>query len=244
MNSFATMETKTMSDVRRLYEAMLVDSGNAKKRKNLEMLWAILLEMQKKGAYDYSVSKVGTELGKLPGGMRTQSIHNAKGVHFKRLIQAFGTAVGGSLTKVAKDKSQADRAIDMISDPGIRSVLRQSLERLKKLEHENDDLRSAFKHLRIWNSDPMHRAVPSIETITGKSGANLSERRPASVISTRLADALRKGIDRDRLAERGLNVLEDGSIINGKTVLFPPGFVEAIFAILLYEDKICYDSID
>jgi hypothetical protein len=228
ISDILNVEIKTMEEVRHLYEAMIGETDNAKKHKNLEMLWSVLNKMQKNGAYDYSVAKVGAELEKLPGGMRTQSIHNAKGVYFKRLIQAFGTAAGGSLNKIAKDKSQADRAIDLISDPGIRSVLRQSMERLKKLEHENNELRSAFKQLRIWNSDPILDPAQPKRTITENSETLSPAQRQSAVISQRLVEALRKGIDKDRLAERGLVVHDNGSITMGKVVLFPPGFVEAI----------------
>ena len=236
MSELLTTGIKTMAEVRRLYEAMFNEADNSKKRKNLEMLWTVLEEMQRNGAYDYSVAKVGAELEKLPGGMRTQSIHNAKGVHFKRLIQAFGTAAGGSLNKIAKDKSQADRAIDLISDPGIRSVLRQSLERLKKLERENDELRSSFKQLRIWNSDPILGPAPTKGGIGENADILPPAQQQSAVVSKRLAEALRKGIDRDRLAERGLVVHDNGSITSGNVVLFPPGFVEAIEAVLQDHD--------
>ena len=44
---------------------------------------------------------------------------------------------------------------------------------------------------------------------------------------------LKKGMDKDRLAERGLSIRDDGAIADEQGIaLFPPGFATAILALL------------
>lgn len=201
------------------------DTNRAGKRRNLEILWQVLNDIRASGKRDYSLAEVGRRSAAL-SGMQTQSLRNEQGKQFREIIHAYAAAVDGSTRYVAKERSQVDAALDMISDPSARVVLRTAIHQAKKLKEENDNLRAAFTRLSIGSSNP--------------SGGETQEReQPLCIqrLSARNLAALRKGISRTRLIERGLDVQPDGSIkTDAGLVLFPPAFTLAINAIIESHD--------
>lgn len=219
-----TTAPDVVRNARQLYQAHRGAARHDSKRRNLDLLWQVLEGIRSEGGRDYCLAEVGRRLESC-GGPRTQSLRNAQGAHFREVISAYAEAAGGSTRYVAQDRSQVEAALELITDPSIRATLRMAIDEGKRLKVVNDNLHAAFKTLQLGAS-----IMPAITA---------AELRPAAAAATgdtlspRLRSALHKGVDPTRLAERGLSVLDDGSIhSDAGEALFPPGFVTAVRAVL------------
>ena len=221
MNQVVNGLPEALLPVREEFETIRAAAKRESTRANLDLLWATLEDMRLAAKIDFSLAEVGRALERR-GGPKTQSLRNAQGEHFRRIITAYAQALSASTRYVAKNKSQVELALDLIADPGIRGVLRHALADLKRLKRENDMLRAAYKELRI-----------GALAVQPESRTEVLPPQPSLLLSPRLVDALRKGMDSRRLKERGLSVNDNGSIVDaGEVPLFPPGFATAIAAIL------------
>ena len=211
-------------DARQLYQTFRHAANRESKVKNLDLLWEVLEAIREEGSRDYSLAEVGRRLEAI-GGPKTQSLRNAQGAHFRDVITAYADAVSGSKKYVAKGKSQVEAALELITDPSIRATLRMAIEEGKRLKVVNDNLHAAFKTLQVGATPTPPAAPASHPAITSPASG--------SPLTPRLRNALSKGVDRARLAERGLIVADDGSILTqaGEPV-FPPAFVTALDAVL------------
>lgn len=211
----STTAPDVVRDARQLYRSYREAATRASKVKNLDLLWEALEGVRDEGGRDYSLAEVGRRLEAL-GGLKTQSLRNSQGSDFREVISAYASALSGSTRYVAKRKSQVEVALELIADPSIRATLRMAVEDGRRLKVVNDNLHAAFKTLQVG-------ALPAPATLPAATTA----------MSPRFRNALRKGVDRTRLAERGLTVMEDGSIhTEAGEALFPPAFVSAVEAAL------------
>ncbi len=211
-------------DARQLYMSYWEAANRGAKRRNLDLLWEVLEAIREHGGRDYSLAEVGRRL-EASGGPKTQSLRNAQGVHFREVITAYANAVSGSKKYLAKGRSQVEAALDLITDQSVRATLRMAIEEGKRLKVVNDNLHAAFKTLQVG-------AVQSPPTAPSAQGAITTD-AAASPLTPRLRNALLKGIDRTRLAERGFIVPDDGSIqTEAGDAVFPAAFVTAIEAAL------------
>jgi hypothetical protein len=205
-------------DARQLYQSYRDTANRESKLKNLDLLWEVLEAIREEGGRDYSLAEVGRRL-EAAGGPKTQSLRNVQGAHFRDVITAYADAVSGSKKYVAKGGSQVEAALELITDPSIRATLRMAIEEGKRLKVVNDNLHAAFKTLQVGAVGTAVAEVPQI-------AAPVTSVEP---LPAKLLRALKKGMDRTRLAERGMQVLEDGSIRDEHgDVLFPPAFATAI----------------
>ena len=100
------------------------------------------------------------------------------------------------------------------------------IEEGKRLKVGNDNLHAAFKTLQVGAVGAAAVDVPQIA-----AAAKSVEPLPAKFLR-----ALKKGMDRTRLAERGMHVQGDGSIRDEHDdVVFPPAFATAVDAVLSVE---------
>ena len=209
-------------NARQLYQSYRDTANRESKRKNLDLLWEVLEAIREEGGRDYSLAEVGRRL-EAAGGPKTQSLRNVQGAHFRNVITAYADAVSGSKKYVAKGRSQVEAALELITDPSIKATLRMAIEEGKRLKVVNDNLHAAFKTLQVGAVATAAAEVPQI-------AAPVTSVEP---LPAKLLRALKKGMDRTRLAERGMQVLEDGSIHDEHgEVLFPPAFATAIDSIL------------
>lgn len=214
-----------LKDARQLYQAHRSAATKPTKAENLDKVWEVLNAIREDGDRDYSLAEVGRRLEKI-GGPKTQSLRNSQGAHYREIITAYANAASGATRYVAKTKSNVEQALDLITDPSIRAVLRVALDDAKRLKVVNDNLHAAFKSLQVG---PSLSQEPSPECLP-----QTPELKPGTPeLSPRMANALRKGIDTARLAQQGLHISEDGSIeTEHGDKLFPPTFVHAIRAVL------------
>ncbi|WP_028730728.1 gamma-mobile-trio protein GmtX [Pandoraea sp. E26] len=214
-----------LKDARRLYQVHRNAATKPSKVENLDKVWEVLNAIRHEGGRDYSLAEVGRRLEKM-SGPKTQSLRNTQGAHYREIITAYANAVSGATRYVAKTKSNVEQALDLIIDPSIRATIRFALDEAKRLKVVNDNLHAAFKALQVGASLESRVAAEAVPSLRAPAAAG-------STLSPRLVNALRKGIDRSRLAQQGLHVGEDGSIENVHgDKFFPPAFVTAIQTIL------------
>ncbi len=219
----STTAPDSVRDARQLYKTHREATNRESKVKNLDLLWGALEDIRNDGGRDYSLAEVGRRL-EAAGGPKTQSLRNAQGAQFRDIIGAYAAGVSGSPKYLSKTKSQVEAALELITDPSIRATLRMAIEEGKRLKVVNDNLHAAFKTLQVGSIGAGTAESPQIT-----APAKASE----SLLSSKLLRALKKGMDRTRLAERGMQVQEDGSIHDEHgEVMFPPAFVTAIDAVL------------
>jgi hypothetical protein len=229
--SFPATTPDIVKDARQLYLAYKKATAKPIKAENLDKVWEVLEAIHEDGSRDYSIAEVGRRLQKI-GGPKTQSLRNAQGAHFREIITAYAYALSGSTRYVAKNKSNVEHALDLISDPSIRATIRVALDEAKRLKVVNDNLHAAFKTLQVGTS--LGQPVPATEA----SPVQLMAPQANTELTPRLLDALRKGIDETRLAQQGLHIGADGSIENDHSdKVFPPAFVLAVRVLLTERDK-------
>lgn len=228
-NKPSTTAPDIVKDARQLYFAFRKCASKPSKIDNLDKLWEVLNDIREDGGRDYSIAEVGRRLEKVKGP-KTQSIRNAQGTEYREIIGAFAKAVSGATRYVAKTKSSVEQALALITDPSVRATIRVALDEAKGLKVINDNLHAAFKTLQIGASlTPKSAAETTAGLLSGEAQPNN--------LTLQLVTALRKGIDKSRLAQQGLRTREDGGIENehGDGV-FPPAFVTAIEHILSLND--------
>jgi len=187
------------------------------KRKNLELLWQVLVGMWRDECRDYGLAEVGRRLARC-GGPKTQSLRNEGGHDFRRLIEAFAVcAKANEPAGMAKGRSQLDLAVESLPDPAVRAMFRQIVAENKLYKSENDELRSAFKSISVRR--PVDVAKPSSTTqVVTVPELTAMER-----------DLLKRNLSPERFEENGWRNSNDGGVVDdmGVTIL-SPGFMETV----------------
>ncbi|MGX1742412.1 gamma-mobile-trio protein GmtX [Bosea sp. NPDC055353] len=227
MNDQPLISPSERSPAADLYRGMLEAMAHARSRQTLTGLWSALQEMRAANVPDYSIARVGKFCEKY-GGPKSQSIRNASGAKFRRLIETFANDVGSSIAKLSyKPQSNIDRAIDDIRDFGSRTAIRMIIERSKRLERENDELRSAFKNLSV-------AAGPTCGSAAAPDSLFFpTTRTPASAPELEVVqlEAITKFLSDEWMQSRFWSVGDDGSIVDevsGSILVAPPGFVDGL----------------
>lgn len=218
----------TLSEAKRLWMETKSATKHESKRKNLDLLWEVLEGLRKSGAEKFTLAEVGRALEK-KGGPKVQSLRNSQGLDFRKIIDAYvGAVLAG---KSEASATSMDRAIAMIPDSSLRSILRAGQSEMARLKNENDMLRRAFKSLSLPGF-PQNKE----KTVSVAEEGISAETRGCTPLKPSHLKALKKGMDKERLSERGMAVREDGAVLDEHGIaLFPPGFADAIRAILSAE---------
>jgi hypothetical protein len=231
-------ETQQQSFAEADYQRLLSESSTPNKRRNLEILWQVLNEMRSKDAPDYNIAAVGRRSEEL-GGPKTQSIRNTNGVHFRELIEAFAKQNAASTKKTPIAQiSQVDVAISRIPDLAVRTVLKMMVADCKRLKHENDMLRSAFKRLSV---DTRSLGAPATQDAPTRDAEpiDMIPPRKAQPLDAPTARAFTRFLSDDWMEERGWRIEPDGSITDTTMdwLVAPPGFADALRDLLLDASK-------
>lgn len=237
-------QTDALAVPREIFNLVKGKAIRKNKSDNLDLLWSVLMELREAGSRDYSLSEVGRRLEE-KGGLKTQSLRNAGGADFRDVIGAFAQSVMGSPRYVAKTKSSVDQALDLITDPSLRAVLKEEIARAKKYREENATLRNAFSKLSIPTAAEVQISMGPVTTLPPTQRATLEVATPSSpdsnpalsLLGEDLLGALQRGISKASLRKNGFKVNEDGSIWNERYELFPRGFITACRAILAAHGK-------
>lgn len=232
-----TDTAEQFKDAKALYLSYKKSANKQSVKANLDLVWTALNEIFEEGLKDYSLAELGRRLEKA-GGPRTQSLRNPSGAQYREIITAFALAAEGSTKYVAKTKTTVEKALDMVPDPSARAVLRAALNDAKRLKIVNDNLHAAFKKLSIGASFggsggyiTKGELENPVELADGRPVAGLVPLNSSASISLTAKERLilKRSIDLSRLAQNGLRIDEDGSILSEQgDVLFPSGFVGTI----------------
>jgi hypothetical protein len=223
-----------------IYQEKLARAARESARHNIELLWETLEQMRREKKIDYSIAKVAERL-EAAGGPREQSLRNKQGQSYRDIIIAYANCVGGEKRHVSKDLSPLGQLLASIDDLGVRAQLRIYFDEARKQKVANDNLRSAFKILQLSSTSsipqPQQSTPGKDPVLTGSeilpAAPTLPTPGPQHRLSSRFRRALETGIADSRLAERGMNVAANGSIISVEgDILFPPGFILAIQEVL------------
>jgi hypothetical protein len=218
------------SDAETLYNTLFAEASSPKRRNSLTILWQALTELQSEGAKDYSIARVGKKVEKL-GGPRTQSLRNKDGADFRRLIEQFGSSQGydGRTTPRAME-TQVQRAIREIPDLGVQTILRMTLEENRRLKHEIDMLRSAYRELQVDpGREPGASSATDTEQIEVLDSATVSVRVPKKAIVS-----VEQFLSESWMEELGFRVEPDGSIVDMTSrgsLVAPSYFADALKSI-------------
>jgi regulator of replication initiation timing len=161
-------------------------------------------------------------------------MRNKNGAHFRELIDAFAATAGKSVKKApARPITNVERAIEEIADLGSRTALRMMLEERRRLEVENDQLRSSYRQLSI-STKATTSSPPPTQTHNVASNGNMLVVSKGH-LDEYLISAIAKFMEDRWLEERLWNVEPDGSITDQLTdgdMIAPPGFVDALRVVL------------
>lgn len=207
-----------LANARAVFDLIKTSSKHPSKIKNLDLLWTVLETIRSEHSDNYSIAEIARRLEPL-GGPKNQSLRNVQGEDFRTIIDAYSSVAKTLIPKM--DLTQLEQAIALVPDPSVRVVLKEFFAENKKLKHENDQLRSAFKTLSISHKPINETAQQPSETI-------FIPKKPSKITKSQLA-AIQKGLDPSRLQERNLVITKNGAIedVQGNQI-FPPGFATSV----------------
>lgn len=224
-----------LSAAEKLLQTQLSATNHERTRQSLTGLWNALVAMRTASVPDYSIARVGA-FSEQHGGPKTQSIRNTNGAKFREIIEAFANDVSApTQKKPRRPRSALEQEIDNIKDIGVRTALKMTIERSRRLERENDQLRSAFKNL----SSPI--LFENNEAPNGIDRRQIGQIIPSNknVDSMRIDPILIESIERfvsqEWMESRFWSTQSDGSImdeVSGSLLIAPPGFVDALRLVL------------
>lgn len=210
---------KTAGSAKSFLENVCNEATPASRRDNFSLLWKTLEEMDSEGARQFSVSTVGSRFEKA-GGLKIQSLRNAAGADYRQLIELFA-AERRNLPQAATTSNPVEVALTRVPNASVRATLRAALAETSKLRLANSRLQRTLKDCSLETERISRKGSSS--PITAE--ASQEEAR----LSPRMLEALKKGLDPERLMEKGLRVLDNGGIEDaGGVMIFPPGFVDGI----------------
>jgi hypothetical protein len=215
---------KTEADL--LYGQMIDQTKEGtRKRRNLEIVWQALADLRGKDSPDYSIARVGAAVEKL-GGPKTQSLRNKDGAHFRKLIESFARSAGAPVKKAPMHPlSQAELALEQITNIGARATLKLLLVDYRREKSENDRLRHAFKSLSVDATKPTTVSKPAVYQTEQETCDKPIELERAFI------KAFEMFLGRSWMDERHFSVEADGSIIDQKEggwLVAPPGFLDGL----------------
>ncbi|MBB3268790.1 hypothetical protein FHW79_006466 [Azospirillum sp. OGB3] len=204
----------------------ILSRSNERKRKTVEALWNVLLELRAKGVKSFSVAVVGKACEDARV-LKTQSIRNTSGADFRNLIAAFAVDGDDALSSRGRQaRSPLDEAVDAIPDLDVRTRLRIMVAENRKQRDEINRLKEAFKHLR--------------EPAIAPSAEGAIELFPPASPSFRDIDfvPLRKFLSADWLDDNHWHIEANGAIYDadGNRVT-PVAFVPALSALIALIDN-------
>jgi len=196
-------------------EALLARTSNAKKRNNIERLWAALEDMRTRKEQDFGVAAVAKAIERLGyQGPKYQSMRNKEGADFRALIAAYKEE-NGAPRALAGETDSADEDLPLgIADVRIQHRVRVVLRQNRALQERN---RILHEHL----------------TRVGAASAALQALPAAAVAASSLTADEVQSVKRflERMESHGLRPdRETGCIIDRRSgqEIAPPYFLDAL----------------
>ncbi len=211
---------KKLSAAKEKFDAEEMATGHPARKRNIKSLWDTLESLRLEGCEDWSLANIGRR-SEQRKGMKTQSLRNSQGKVFRDLIGEYVQAVSHAQPKAPASK--LDEILASITDISSRALLREMIAEGKRYKHENDMLREAIKRLSIG------KAPEKASDMTNKVADQVEVLQASAPLKKSHAGVLKRALDEKRLAERGLRIEANGSLVDETGFeLFPPGFIDAI----------------
>lgn len=218
-----TLNGKERNDAKALLDKMCESPIAERRRENLLLLWRTLEEMEREGCRLISVTEVGNRFEKA-GGLKLQSLRNAAGADYRKIIELFASERSSS-RKFDAEPDPVKLALSRIPDASVRATLKAAMDEAATLRLSNARLQRAMKDFSLTAADLAAPAAARPSPLTS------NESKVA--ITPRMVSVLSKALDPSRLEEKGLTILENGGIEDDRgSLIFPPGFADAIKAIV------------
>lgn len=200
--------------------------SNERRRGTVRRLVQILSQMANRGVKAFTIAAVGREC-EAANVLKTQTIRNANGEDFRRLIEAFALARGASTThRPVQHLTPLQEAIAAIPDLDIRTRLNAMLAENRAQRAEIQALRQGFAKLQTPppQSEPSHSAESSPFKaeilLPRKSDINLGP--------------LERFASADWIDDQAWTIGESGALYNDNAMISPAGFIPALRAVIEY----------
>ncbi|MBR9971812.1 gamma-mobile-trio protein GmtX [Magnetospirillum sulfuroxidans] len=198
--------------------------SNERRRGTVRALVQILNQMASRGVKAFTIVAVGRECEAV-NVLKTQTIRNANGEDFRRLIEAFALARGASTNhRPVQHLTPLQEAIASIPDLDIRTRLNAMLAENRAQRAEIQALRQGFAKLQAPQPEPSHSAESSpfeVEILPPrKSDINLGP--------------LERFASADWIDDQAWTIGESGALYNGNAMISPAGFVPTLRAVIEY----------
>ncbi len=195
--------------------------SNQRRQRTINQLVETLNDMARRGIKVFTVANVGRETEQR-GFLKAQSIRNANGKGFREIINAFAALHGLATTHTpARKVTPLEEAIRAIPDLDIRVRLLSLIDENKALRDQLQRLENGFKRLqasdaKIVEVPPEALPAPDIEIIGPRARARVN-RGP-----------LERFISEEWVDQNAWTVNGSGTIMEGRHMITPPGFVPAM----------------
>ena len=177
----------------------------------------------------FTISNVGRECEDRKI-LTTQTIRNASGEPFRRIIEAFARRHGLATTHApARKVTPLEEAIQSIPDLDIRHRLLGLIDDNKALRTQVQRLENGFKRLQV----PEKQEAPA-----DRASLPAQEVEVLPPQKTKLNfGPLERFISEDWIDRYAWTVSESGAIMDGSDHITPPGFVPALLDLLRHHGR-------
>jgi len=207
--------------------AELKSKSTARKSKSLDIVNAVLKKQTETGELDFSISNIGRH-SHAAGGPTTQSIRNAGGADYRRLIDAWADVAKKSAPSkpkavdthrpAARDKELLDR----IADPALRGVVGSIIA-------ERNRYRSELRLLKSQTELVVDRRPAKGKSISSPIPTPSLEGLLSPIEKEALCDA----VSLEFLDSRGWSETKNGRIKDDSgRALYKPGYTSGIRKLL------------
>jgi hypothetical protein len=150
------------SKPQREMQALLARTASAKKRGNIERVWAALEDMRARKEKDFSLASVSKAIERLGlPGPKYQSMRNKEGADFRALVDAYRQAHGRAPT-VAGEAGDGDEDLALaIADPTLQQRVRVLVRQVRALQDRNRILHDQVVRTSSESSAPASTAPHS-----------------------------------------------------------------------------------
>lgn len=124
--------------IEQFYRNLYNDAQSSRKKRNLDIIYNILLDLYESSATNFTISNIG-KLSKKNGGPITQTIRNKQGIDYQKLINFFKDNI--TITTVERG-SEIENLTEFIEDPALKAHINIVLAENRSLRNELNILKN------------------------------------------------------------------------------------------------------
>jgi hypothetical protein len=196
----------------------LKKGADARKRRNLDLVYEICREQHERGSKDFTLSTIG-RLSQQRGGPVAQSFRNKGGGHLRAIISAWANHAGGMLKRPQKTSgTPMDSVLRKIEDAAVRALMGSVIAENTRLKGQVNLLKRNANVIIDMRPEP---APHTIEIL------------PPTTLTESEKEALAHAISDEFMKSEGWTVAPSGRVknANGRS-LYKAGYVTAVKKVL------------